>query len=64
MSVATTAAGDVTRSIGSGRRKDRSTRSLVFLALLWFSLFFGVMVLVVLIVTPRSTGHPGSTPTC
>ena len=42
MSVATTAARDVTRTISSGRRKDRSTGSMVFLGLLWFSLFFGV----------------------
>jgi phosphate ABC transporter permease subunit PstA len=56
MSVATTAARDVTRTINSGRRKDRSTGSMVFLGLLWFSLFFGVMVLLVLIVSTAIDG--------
>ena len=56
MSVATTAARDVTRTISSGRRKDRSTGSMVFLGLLWFSLFFGVMVLLVLIVSTAIDG--------
>jgi phosphate ABC transporter permease subunit PstA len=56
MSVATTTAGEVTRTISSGRRKDRSMGSLVFLGLLWFSLFFGVMVLLVLIVSTAIDG--------
>jgi phosphate ABC transporter permease subunit PstA len=56
MSVATTTAGEVTRTISSGRRKDRSMGSLVFLGLLWFSLFFGVMVLLVLIVSTAVDG--------
>src|SRR5687768_14702915 len=56
MSVATTAAGEVTRTISSGRSKDRSMGSLVFLGLLWFSLFFGVMVLVVLILDTAIAG--------
>ncbi len=56
MSVATIAARDVTRTISSGRRKDRSTGSMVFLGLLWFSLFFGVMVLLVLIVSTAIDG--------
>ena len=56
MSVATTTARDVTRTISGGRRKDRSTGSLVFLGLLWFSLFFGVMVLLVLIVSTAIDG--------
>src|SRR5687768_11014546 len=56
MSVATTAAGEVTRTISSGRSKDRSMGSLVFLGLLWFSLFFGVMVLLVLIVSTAIDG--------
>ncbi len=51
MSIATDAAREVTTStIATGRRRERSPRSLVFLGLLWFSLFFGVIVLVVLIV--------------
>jgi phosphate ABC transporter permease subunit PstA len=56
MSVATTTAGEVTRTISSGRRKDRSMGSMVFLGLLWFSLFFGVMVLLVLIVSTAVDG--------
>ena len=34
----------------AGRGRDKTTGSLVFLGALWFSLFFGVMVLLVLIV--------------
>ena len=56
MSVATNTAAEVTRTISSGRRRDRSTGSLVFLGLLWFSLFFGVMVLLVLIVSTAIDG--------
>ncbi len=56
MSVATIAARDVTRTISSGRRKDRSVGSMVFLGLLWFSLFFGVMVLLVLIISTAIDG--------
>ena len=51
MSIATDTAREVTTStIATGRRRERSPRSMVFLGLLWFSLFFGVIVLVVLIV--------------
>jgi phosphate transport system permease protein len=46
MSVAATTARETTRSVTSGRRKDRNPGSLLFLVALWFSLFFGVMVLV------------------
>jgi phosphate ABC transporter permease subunit PstA len=57
MSIATTTSREVTSSIlATGRRRDRSTGSLVFLGLLWFSLFFGVMVLVVLIVDTAIEG--------
>ena len=57
MSVAATTSREVTTSIlATGRRRDRSTGSLVFLGLLWFSLFFGVMVLVVLIVDTAIEG--------
>jgi len=44
------AAASETVSLTSGRRRDRDLTSIVFLGALWFSLFFGVMVLVVLIV--------------
>jgi phosphate ABC transporter permease subunit PstA len=57
MSVAATTSRTVTASlVATGRRKDRSTASLIFLGLLWFSLFFGVMVLVVLIVDTMIEG--------
>jgi phosphate ABC transporter permease subunit PstA len=57
MSVAATTSREVTASLTTtGRRKDRNTSSLVFLGLLWFSLFFGVMVLVVLILDTAIQG--------
>ncbi len=56
MSVAATTARDVTRATVSGRSKERNLSSMVFLGLLWFSLFFGVMVLLVLIVTTAIDG--------
>ena len=40
----------------TGRSRDRNTSVLVFLVLLWFSLFFGVMVLLVLIVNTAIEG--------
>ncbi len=40
----------------AGRGRDRSTGSLVFLGALWFSLFFGIMVLLVLIVDTMIKG--------
>lgn len=49
MSIAATAR-ETTRGVATGRSKDHSARSLVFLGLLWFALFFGVVVLVVLII--------------
>jgi phosphate ABC transporter permease subunit PstA len=58
MSVATTTAREVTRTISSGRSKDKNVGSLVFLGALWFSLFFGVMVLLVLIVDTAVKGAP------
>jgi phosphate transport system permease protein len=54
-SVATTAARETVR-IATGRSRERSTGSMVFLGLLWFSLFFGVMVLLVLIVSTAIDG--------
>jgi phosphate transport system permease protein len=50
MSIAATTARDVTAGIATGKSKDRTVGSIVFLCGLWFSLFFGVMVLIVLIV--------------
>ena len=58
MSVAATTSREVTASLvaAGGRSKDRNNSSLVFLGLLWFSLFFGVMVLVVLILDTAIAG--------
>ncbi len=50
MAIDTRAAREVTTAIATGRNKDRNPASMIFLAALWFSLFFGVMVLLVLIV--------------
>ena len=55
--VATTAARETTQ-IATGRSRERSLGSLVFLVCLWFSLFFGVMVLTVLLVTTAIDGAP------
>ena len=55
--VATTAARE-TVQLSTGRSRERSVRSLVFLVALWFSLFFGVMVLTVLLVTTALDGAP------
>jgi phosphate transport system permease protein len=48
----------VQAAVSTGRSRDRNTASLVFLVLLWFSLFFGVMVLLVLIVDTAIEGSP------
>lgn len=54
---AVTAAREVTAAnLKRTRSRDRNPASLVFLGALWFSLFFGVMVLVVLIVTTAIDG--------
>ncbi len=37
--------------LATGRSKDKTPRSVLFLVALWFSLFFGVMVLLLLIVS-------------
>lgn len=59
MSAAATTAREVTAStLRTGRSRDRSLGSVVFLGSLWFSLFFGVMVLLVLIVTTAIDGAP------
>lgn len=49
-SIAATTARKTTVQLATGKSKDRSIGSLIFLGALWFSLFFGVMVLIVLIV--------------
>ncbi|MDZ5619982.1 phosphate ABC transporter permease PstA [Nocardioides bizhenqiangii] len=58
MSAASATAASVTNLVTSGRSKDRNVGSLVFLGLLWFSLFFGVLVLVALIVDTAIKGAP------
>jgi ABC-type phosphate transport system permease subunit len=45
-------------TIATGRSKERSPASLVFLVALWFSLFVGILVLVALIVDTLVTGSP------
>lgn len=55
MSAAATVAAQTVR-LTSGRSRDRNVGSLVFLGLLWFSLFFGVMVLLVLIIDTAMNG--------
>ena len=49
MSVATATAAETVR-LTTGRSRERDVRSLVFVGLLWLSLFFGVVVLFVLIL--------------
>ena len=57
MSVATTTAAAVTTTtLATGRSKDRSIGSLMFLGALWFSLFFGVAVLLALIIDTMISG--------
>lgn len=51
MSAHAAAARDVTRLVAGGRSKDRNLGSLLFLGALWFSLFFGILVLITLIST-------------
>ncbi len=56
MSIAATTAREVTSQLTSGRSRDRNPASLIFLSLLWFSLFFGVVVLLALIVSTAIKG--------
>ncbi len=58
MSLASPAASPAaaTASIVTGKNRDRDLKSVLFLSVLWFSLFFGVMVLVVLIVNTALDG--------
>ena len=59
MSAATaTAASTVKIRIATGKSRDRTPLSLIFLILLWFSLFFGVVVLLALIITTAIEGAP------
>ncbi len=47
---------DTTPAIATGKSRDREPMSLVFLGALWFSLFFGVVVLIVLILDTAVSG--------
>src|SRR6187402_3446877 len=59
MSVATsTAAATVRTTIATGKSRDRTPLSLIFLIGLWVSLFFGILVLLALIVTTAIEGAP------
>ncbi|MEI2820983.1 MAG: hypothetical protein V9E81_12545 [Marmoricola sp.] len=60
MSLASPAASPAaaTASIVTGKNRDRDLKSVLFLSVLWFSLFFGVMVLIVLIVDTAVEGAP------
>ncbi len=59
MSVATETARSVTKKVHlEGRSRERSVASLAFLCALWFSLFLGVMVLLLLIIDTAITGAP------
>jgi len=53
---ATATTREFTRAVATGRSKDHNSRSLVFLGVLWFALFFGVVVLVVLIIDTAIKG--------
>lgn len=55
---ATTARAVTTSTIATGRSRDRDVASIAFLGALWFSLFFGVAVLVALIVDTAISGAP------
>ncbi|MFC6152931.1 phosphate ABC transporter permease PstA [Nocardioides yefusunii] len=65
MSIATRTARDtveattgITASDLTGRGRDRNVKSVLFLVALWFSLFFGVVVLIALIVDTVIKGAP------
>lgn len=58
-SVAARTANETTiTTLATGRSRERSLGSIVFLGALWFSLFFGVMVLLVLITDTAIEGAP------
>ena len=56
MTTATTTVPREASRLTTGRSRDRSVPSMVFLGALWFSLFFGVMVLLVLIISTAIDG--------
>lgn len=58
MATAYVEAAGKTVALSSGRDRDRTVGSIIFLCALWFSLFFGVMVLLVLIVSTALDGAP------
>lgn len=59
MSIATATARSVTTAtLLTGRSKDRQLKPILFLGALWFSLFFGVVVLLVLIIDVAIEGAP------
>jgi len=55
--VAATAARQ-TVTLTTGRSRDQNLKSMLFLGALWFSLFFGILVLLVLIVSTAMDGAP------
>lgn len=57
MSTYATAARQTTLVVSGRRTKDRNVVSMAFLGALWFSLFFGIMVLLTLIVTTAWDGR-------
>lgn len=57
MSTYATAARQTTLVVAGRRSKDRNVASMLFLGALWFSLFFGIVVLLTLIVTTAWDGR-------
>jgi phosphate transport system permease protein len=55
-SIAATTSREITQQLATGKSKDRTVGSMIFLGLLWFSLFFGVMVLLALIISTAIKG--------
>lgn len=58
MSLATATAQRTVAATLTGRSRDRNVKSMVFLVALWFSLFFGIVVLLALIIDTVITGAP------
>jgi phosphate transport system permease protein len=56
MNTAASTSREITQQLATGRSRDRTVGSLIFLGLLWFSLFFGVMVLLALIISTAVKG--------
>ena len=57
-SAAATTAREITTAIATGKSRDRTPGSILFMIALWASLFFGVVVLMVLIITTAVDGAP------